>query len=173
MITFKIGSPPAGTSAGGSSPEFQAKRRKTPSNWRRDEKRKAEFIKNKSLESKEQVADKQSDTLGAVLIEPKDEILLEQPRVKKAEVEKVVNYVGEYIYDTKLQNDEIHKTIWKKLETNFKEGVEEFSEGSTCNEKLVVFWGKCKFKEGFNQKYLLDQKNWPAEMKKIEIEEPG
>ena len=45
-----------------------------------------------------------------------------------------------------------------KLKTNFKEGVEEFSEGSTCNEKIVIFWGKCKFKEGFGRSFLLDKK---------------
>ena len=59
-----------------------------------------------------------------------------------------------------------------KLKTNFKEGVEEFSEGSTCNEQIVIIWGKCKFKEGLGRSFSLDEKNWPQEIKKIEIEDP-
>ena len=114
--------------------------------------------------------DKPSDPVKVVLVEPKDEINLEEPEVN---IEKEVNYVGEYIYDTKLQNDEIHKTIWKTLQNNFKEGVEEFSDGSTCKEKIIMFCWKCKFKEGFERNYILDKKNWPKGMKKIEIEEPG
>jgi hypothetical protein len=47
------------------------------------------------------------------------------------------------------------------LRTKFKEGVEEFSDGSTCNAKLVIFWEKCKFKDGFGRNFLLYKKNWP------------
>ena len=119
------------------------------------------------------VKEKASDPVKAVIIEPKDEIDLVEPDVMKVTTEKEVHYVGEYMYDTKLQNDEIHKTIWKTLQNNFGEGVEEFLDGSTCNEKLIVFWGKCRFKEGFDRTYILDEKNWPSGMKKIEIEEPG
>ena len=57
-------------------------------------------------------------TTSAILREPKDEIELE--KVKEATVEKEVNYVGEYIYDTKLENDELHKQFWKTLNFNFK-----------------------------------------------------
>ena len=172
IITFSIGSPSAGYSAETWNPgNNQSKRRKTPSDQRRDERRKAEFIAKKTVESKESsLKDKPSDPVKVVLVEPKDEINLEEPEVN---IEKEVNYVGEYIYDTKLQNDEIHKTIWKTLQNNFKEGVEEFLDGSTCNEKIVMFWGKCKFKEGFDRNYILDKNNWPNGMKKIEIEEPG
>ena len=74
------------------------------------------------------------------LTEPKDEINLEQPDVNEATVETEVNYVGEYVYDTKLDKDEIHKEFWKKLKENFKSGVDEFSDGSTCNEKIIIFW---------------------------------
>ena len=69
----------------------------------------------------------------------------------EATVETEVNYVGEYVYDTKLDKDEIHKEFWKKLKENFKCGVDEFSDGSKCNEKIIIFWGKCKFKEGFDR----------------------
>ena len=177
MITFKIGRPQAGFSAGPWNPKTQSKRRKTPSCQRRDEKRKAEFVKKKTLETQESFKNvKTVDKINPVevaLVEPKDEILLEEPEVKKVEVEREVNYVGEYVYDSKLQNDDIHKTFWKTLENNFKEGFEEFSNGSTCNEKIIIFWGKCKFKEGFDRSFILNEKNWPKEMKKIEIEEPG
>ena len=82
-----------------------------------------------------------SDSLSALIVEPKDEINLEEPEVKE---------------DDK---------IWEKLEYNFKEGVKEFTDGSTCNEKILIFWGKCSFKEGFDRSYLLNKKNWPQEIK--------
>ena len=88
-------------------------------------------------------------------------------------MEKEINYVGEYVYDTKLQNNEIHQSIWKTLRKNFSEGVEEFFDGSTCNEKLMLFWGKYRFKEGFDREYNLDKKKWGKGMRKLEIEEPG
>ena len=112
-----------------------------------------------------------TDPVKAVLVETKDEIVPDLPEVK--EVEKIVNYVGEYVYDTKLYNDEIHKSIWKTLQATFREGVEEFLDGITCNEKILMFWGKCKFKEGFNRGFILDKKHWLKEIKKIEIEDPG
>ena len=77
------------------------------------------------------------------------------------------------MYDTKLDKDEVHKEFWKKLKNNFEGGVEEFFDGSTCNEKIIIFWGKCRFKEGYDRTYILDKKNWPKEVKKIEIEDPG
>ena len=172
MITFSIGIAPAGSSAGTWNPgNNQSRRRKTPSDPRRDERRKSEFIAKKTMESNESsVKAKLIDPVKVVLVQPKDEIELVGPELKDG---KKVNYVGEYIYDTKLKNDEIHKPIWKTLQNNFKEGVEEFSDGSTYNEKIIMFWEKCKFKEGFERNYILDKKNWPNGMKKIEIEEPG
>ena len=179
-ITLKIGNHPAGSSADAWTPQAKTSRKgKTPSQQRRDQKRKSEFLAKKNLEvatnepslSDTEQVKASSDPVKAVLVEPKDEIVPDLPEVK--EVEKVVNYVGEYVYDTKLYNDEIHKSIWKTLQATFKEGVEEFFDGSTCNEKILMFWGKCKFKEGFNRGFILDKKNWPKEIKKIEIEDPG
>ena len=100
MITFSIGIAPAGSSAGTWNPgNNQSRRRKTPSDPRRDERRKSEFIAKKTMESNESsVKAKLIDPEKVVLVEPKDEIELEEPDVKG---EKEVNYVGEYIYDTK------------------------------------------------------------------------
>ena len=56
----------------------------------------------------------------ATLTEPKDEINLKQPNVKEVSAETEVNSVGEYVYDTKLDKDDIHKEFWKKLKDNFK-----------------------------------------------------
>ena len=85
----------------------------------------------KSLEAKEPSAKNEQP----IRVEPMDEIVLEKPNEKEVS-ESVVNYVGEYVYDTKLQNDDIHQKVWKILKSNFHEGVEEFLEGSTCNEKI-------------------------------------
>ena len=40
---------------------------------------------------------KESDPLKVVLVQTKDEILLEEPQVKQTAVEKEVNYVCEYV----------------------------------------------------------------------------
>ena len=106
-------------------------RRKTPSNKERDERGKADFLKKKTLASKELQAN--NDAASSKLREPKDEIPLEKPEVK--EIER-----------GKLENNEIHKSIWKTLKKNFSEGVKEFFDGSTCYEKHIIFWGKCRFK---------------------------
>ena len=66
-----------------------------------------------------------------------------------------------------------HKTIWDTLRDKFKEGVEEFSDGSTCNEKIIIVWGKCKLKEGYDRNFILNKKNWPEGLKLMEIEDPG
>ena len=68
----------------------------------------------------------------------------------------------EYVYDTKLERNDLHDKIWEKLE--FREGVKEFTDGSTCNIKILIFWGKCSFTEGFDRSYLLNKKNWPPNL---------
>ena len=130
---------------------------------RRDDRRKADFLAKKNLGSK----DSSESTIDVglpgtekvLILEPKDEIELQKPEAFEAAVdisEETVNYVAEYVYDTKLQKDDIHQTIWKTLRETFKEGVEEFSDGSTCNEKIIIVWGKCKFKKGYNRNFILN-----------------
>ena len=137
VITFSIGSAPNVFSAGSGTPASYPKK-KTPSQCRRDHRKKEEFLAKKNLKGKETSLKKHpaisSDLAKVTLTEPKDEINLEQPDVNEATVETEVNYVGEYVYDTKLDKGEIHKEFWKKLKENFKSGVDEFSDGSTCNE---------------------------------------
>ena len=67
--------------------------------------------------------------------EPKDKIELENPKADMDFSEETINYVAEYVYDSKLQKDEIHKTIWETLRDKFKQGVEEFSDCRNCHEK--------------------------------------
>ena len=176
-ITFRIGNVPAGSSAETGTPATNSKKTKTPSQFRRDQKRKDQFLAKKNLDAKDSPLRNSESGSGGLtkvnLVEPRDEIELETPEANESLVETEVNYVGEYVYDTKLERDDIHKEFWKKWNGNFKEGVKEFSDGSTCNEKILIFWGKCSFKEGFNRSYLLDKKNWPKEVKKVEIEDPG
>eukprot|EP00092_Neocalanus_flemingeri_P106988 GFUD01137298.1.p1 GENE.GFUD01137298.1~~GFUD01137298.1.p1 ORF type:complete len:212 (-),score=73.99 GFUD01137298.1:65-700(-) len=176
FITFKMGNLPAGFKAGVSAPVKQSMKRKTPSQQRRDERRKNEYLAKKSQEATDVTlnAKNKKATKTVLLIEPKDEINLEEPEVEEAsEKEKDVNIVGEYVYDTKLQKDEINNTFWKTIQENFQHGVDKFYDGSLWNEKIVFFWGKCKLKNGFNRSYILDSKNWPKELKYIKIEEPG
>ena len=67
----------------------------------------------------------------ATLTEPKDEINLKQPNVKEVSAETEVNSVGEYVYDTKLDNDEIHKEFWKKLKDNLELRIRPVSHSVT------------------------------------------
>ena len=67
-------------SAGSSRPSKEEMRRKTPSQRRRDERRKNEFLAKKSVEAKD-IAE--VNTINeAILIEPKDDIALEEPEAK-------------------------------------------------------------------------------------------
>ena len=93
-ITFSIESPSAWYSAETWKPgNNQWKRRKTPSDHRRDERRKAEFIAKKTLESQEStVKDKPSHPVKVVLVEPKDEINLDsQKRILRKKSIMLVN----------------------------------------------------------------------------------
>ena len=108
--------------------------------FRRDQKRKDQFLAKKNLDAKDSsLINSESVGLTKVnLVEPKDEIELETPVANESLAETEVNYVGEYVYDTKLERDDIHKEFWKKWNGNFKDGVKEFSDGSTCNEKILI-----------------------------------
>ena len=50
-----------------------------------------------------------------MLVEPQDEINLEEPEIKETkavdEDKTEVNILGEFVYDTKPQNDPINKTL--------------------------------------------------------------
>ena len=51
--------------------------------------------------------------------------------------EETVNHVAEYVFDTKLH--EMQQPIQDTLRDKIKEGVEELSDVSKCNEKIVIF----------------------------------
>ena len=49
-----------------------------------------------------------------------------KPEANEAAVdisEETVNYVAEFVYDTQLQNHEIHQTIWAHSEIHLKKGL--------------------------------------------------
>ena len=150
-ITFRIGSLHAGYTARSETPVNQCMKRKTPSQRRRDEKRKAEFLAKKTVDPTEASLNNKnanaSDHAKVLLVEPKDEINLEEPEVKQTKAETEVNILGEFVFDTKLQKVEINETFWKSFKDNFKDGVEEFWDGSLCNEKIIIFWGNVNSKK--------------------------
>ena len=78
--------------------------------------------------------------------------------MKEVKVEKEVNYVGVYVYDTQLQNDVIHKMIWETLKNTFKEAVEEFTDGSTYNKKSLSLGGSANLRNGLIDE-ILDKGN--------------
>ena len=108
IITFKIGSIPTGSTAGNWTPDQPSRKSQKNSQQKRDQKRKEEFLAKKSLEPKELL----SKNKPVLFVEPKGEIDLENPKENEV-TETVVKYVGEYVYDTKLQNDDIHQKVWE------------------------------------------------------------
>ena len=76
IITFKIGNNPTGSTAGNWTPDNQSRKSKTPSQQRRDQKRKDEFLAKKSLEPKEAFAKNKP----VIFLEAKDEIDQESKR---------------------------------------------------------------------------------------------
>ena len=189
-VNFSIRNP-AGAPAGSgsrrswspsSAPWTGPLRRKTPSQWRRDQKRKHEFIAKKnltaaSLEGREtKTEDMESDTEAkATLAVPEDEIELSDLKNQALEHD-LFKVKGEYKNPTfkpfaTVEPQKEIKTLWENLKNdNEIKGIEEIGDGSTCFEHIFEFWGTWKIKKpGINKEYLEDSKNWPKGIQIIEV----
>ena len=184
-LTFSIRNPtgyPAGPGEGTwkSSPCCaQPKRRKSPSQWRRDRKRKEDFLAKKTtlVEVKEEEVNRKVDK--AVLEMPSDEIeLTEIPvKIQSEPVEKdLFKIVGtyknpKYTSWTVVEPGKEVKTLWEALKVdNEVKGIEEIGEGSTCFEHSFEFWGTWKTKKPeINSDFLRKSENWPRGIKILEV----
>ena len=165
LLTFSLGNP-AGAPASqpkawtpGSTPPWawpppplwnKPKRRKSPSQWKRDERRRQEFLARKvSADDVKKEAEKSDDNVDEVTIEnPVDEIeLSEIPKRAQNEafVTKLFKIEGEYKDPkfkpwTNVEPEKHLKILWDMLKADNKaKGIEEIGEGSTCFEYCFEF----------------------------------
>jgi hypothetical protein len=195
LMTFSLGNP-AGAPAGlpqawtpGSKspwtwpqpPWTRPKRRKTPSQWKRDEKRRQAFISRKvsSTESKKEANTSEDKKVEVIIENPVDEIELEeiQKEVRnETQVNELFKIEGEYKNPNfkpwaVVEPDKEVKTLWDKIKMDNKiKGIEEIGEGSTCFEHCFEFWGTWKVqKEGITIDFLKKSENWPKGIKITEV----
>ena len=158
------------------------KRRKSPSQWKRDQQRRQEFIfkKKSSVEVKEENVKEIPDKLGETEPkDPEDEInLTEMSRnvQDEAKVNDLFKIEGEYKNPkfkpwTAVDPDKELKTLWELIKSdNEMKGIEEIGEGSTTFEHCFEFWGTWRVKKpGFTLKYLENSENWPKGIKIKEV----
>ena len=154
-------------------------RRKSPSQWKRDEKRRKEFLLKKA--GSEDVKKEANDELisNVIIEEPTDEIELSNIREVQSEskVNDLFKIEGEYKNPkfqpwTKVEPNVEVKTLWEKLTNDNKiKGIEEIGEGSTCFEHCFEFWGTWKIqKEGITEEFLKNSENWPKGVKITKVE---
>ena len=167
-----------------STPSWPApQRRKTPSHWRRDQRRREQFLNKKmasdpSLDIKKENSDK--GNVAKVTLEiPSDEIdLIKIPDISETRpIESdVFKIKGEYknpkfkpweVVDPKKES----KTLWDMLEVDNKiKGIEEIGDGSTCFEHCLEFWGTWKVnKLGVDKNFLNNSSNWPNGVSILEV----
>ena len=197
-LTFSLGNPAEGTAGQpkawtpGSTPSWtwptppswtKPKRRKSPSQWKRDERRRQEFLARKvssAADVKKEVVGESDDKKDEVTTEnPVDEIQLDEiPKVAQKEcfVNELFKIEGEYKDPkfkpwTTIEPEKHLKTLWDMLkEDNRIKGIEEIGEGSTCFEHCFEFWGTWKVKkEGITVDFLKNSDNWPKGIKITEV----
>ena len=145
-------------------------RRKSPSQWRRDQKRRNEFIAKKVSAKDAKNEEK------VVIVEPIDEITLseipQKEENKEVPVNELVKIDGKYKNPsfkpwTVVEPEKESKALWDIIEKdNVLKGIEEIGEGSTCFEHSFEFWGTWRVKkEGITEDFLKNSENWPKGIK--------
>ena len=161
------------------------RRKKTPSQLRRDQRRRVDFLAKKAAtfvcnEVKEESIPNNDDREKANLVEPVDEITLTEFTNECQEVTKndLIKIVGEYKNPmfkpwSVVKPEEEVKTLWKLIEAaNHGIGIKEIGEGSTCFEHCFEFWGIWKVQNDVNMSKdaLKDTANWPKGVKILDVE---
>ena len=152
-------------------------RRKTPSQWKRDEKRRKDFYAKKSAKvMKTEPSDNQN--ADVIMEEPADENDLSNTKEvqQEARVDDMFKILGEFKNPNfqpwnKVEPDKEVKILWEVLTRDNKAiGIEEIGEGSTCFEHCFEFWGTWKLKrEGITLDFLKNSENWPKGVKIREV----
>ena len=154
------------------------KRRKTPSQWKRDQKRKQDFLAKKrtaSLDIKKEGIEPSEKATTEV---PEDEINLshissENENENETDLFKVVGKYKNPKFQpwSMVEPDKEVKHLWEALkEDNEKKGIEEIGEGSTCFEHYFEFWGTWKVKKKeIKSDFLKNSVNWPRGIEILEV----
>ena len=180
-VTFSINRNPAGLPARNAG----SKKWKTPSQLRRDQKRKQEYLSKKEAsldESKNLVKEKRNESdVGEVKstlsVEPKDEIMLTEMETEDKPETNLFKVVGEFKNPkfkpfAIVEPEREVKALWELLkQDNETKEMEEIGEGSTCFEHHYEFWGTWRVKPGTSQEFLEESGNWPKGVKIIEVKQ--
>ena len=196
FLNFCVKSP-AGTPAGasgtwtpGSTPPCREKdaswntfqkRRKTPSQLRRDQKRREAFFAKKQADIKVEISEKpERQQACSSPAEVKDEIELTEISDETASYEYKIGELlkiegvyknPKYKSWSEIDPSEEVKIMWEALknESNVK-GMEEIGEASATFEHSFEFWGTWKIKKpGITNKDVADSDNWANGIKIAEV----
>ena len=171
VVIFKVGKPTATLE---SRPSYSGtRRRKSPSQMRRDQSRKEEFFAKKA---RPVCVVKLGESEQVELPEVKDEIDLEtMDDTSSNEAPTLFQIKGEYKnpkfrpFETVEPNKDI-KVLWEAIDKeNRKHEMVEIGDGSTCFEHFFEFWGKWKVKPGTTKNFLMDTKTWPDGVKILDV----
>ena len=131
------------------------KRRKSPSQWRRDQRRRQDFLAKKV--SANNVVNGSNAGEKVIAVDPIDEIdLSEIPKkdnIKEVPVNELVKIDGIYKNPsfkpwTVIEPEKESKVLWNIIEKdNVVKGIEEIGDGSTCFEHYFEFWGTWRVKQ--------------------------
>ena len=167
--TWKTGStPPCLDRAAGWNTPFQ-KRRKTPSQLRRDKKRREAFIAKKNADLKVE------NPVKPELLHPAevdDEIELTEisdetcnNECKMGDLLKIEGKFKNPKFQSwsKIDPSEEIKVMWEALKNESDaKGIEEIGEASATFEHCFEFWGTWRIKKpGITKKDITDANNWP------------
>jgi hypothetical protein len=152
----------------------QARKRKSHCQWKRDQKRKTDFLVKKasSCDVKEEINGTVNAVEKATTVEPVDEIsLIEIPdSVQEEAIENdLFKIVGEYKNPkfkpfSVVEPEKEIKVFWEMITNkNIAKGIKEIGEGSTCLEHSYEFWGTWRVeKRGrYTLEVLKCPENWP------------
>ena len=180
FVTFTIGDPAGFAADKETNWKPVSRRRKTPSQLRRDQRRKENFTKKKILAAAQEAPEhnvkiEAGTPAKATLAEPVDEINLENVNEKARNVFKIK---GEFkdpkrkpwfeIMKTDKENE--HEAFWELIKiSKDKIGFDDFSDASTYIEHYLEFWGDMVVKPGVTEEYLKNLENWPKGVRNLEI----
>ena len=157
------------------------RRKKTPSQMKRDQKRKQEFLAKKAASA----ADVKKEVIvvveaeKATIVDPVDEILLTEIPAGPRPDTKLWKVVGKFKNPSRkswlpVDPEMDCKLLWEQVEERDRKfEMEEIGDGSSYSENHIEFWGTWKVKqEETGEEFLNNSNNWPKGIEILEVK-PG
>ena len=165
FITFSVKSP-AGSPAKTGRTWRATRQKKTPSQLRRDQKRKEVFLAKKDKATNENVETSASDPEKVMLaiVEPKLVYEIDPEEIINENSSEIKVY-GEYKYSSRRDFKSSLKNYFGDIVTNIK-----YFETEKVNEKVQKFLVILEMKIGFGKKHLEDTRYWPDDSKILKME---